>query len=135
MTTLNDYQAAALQTARQDQTTNERLINGVLGLAGEAGEVADLIKKHLHHGHTLNRDEAARELGDVLWYVAVMAEALGVTLEDVATMNILKLRSRYPQGFDSERSKHRTAEAISDPSRCSYCGNPAGSADCQRSHP
>lgn len=131
--TLDDYQIEALKTARQDQARQERLVNGALGLAGEAGEVADLIKKHLHHGHPLDRTEAARELGDVLWYVAAMADAMGLRLEDVAAMNILKLRNRYPQGFDTERSKNRSVPP--DPSICSYCGQKAGSVGCQKSHP
>lgn len=78
-----------------------------LGIAGEAGEVADLLKKHLGHGHELDREKLIKELGDCLWYIAALATWLGVPLSEVAEKNIEKLRARYPNGFDSERSKNR----------------------------
>ena len=78
-----------------------------LGIAGEAGEVADLVKKHLGHGHTLEVHKLVKELGDVLWYVAMLAREAGVPLSDVARVNVKKLQARYPEGFDSERSKNR----------------------------
>lgn len=78
-----------------------------LGLAGETGEVVELVKKHLGHGHELDRDRLRNELGDVLWYLASLADVAGINLDVVAMANVAKLRARYPHGFDSERSKRR----------------------------
>lgn len=102
--TASEYQRLAMRTARADCRT---LSNVGLGLAGEAGEVADLIKKHLHQGHELNVSDMVDELGDVAWYLALGCEILGVNLGTVMERNIEKLRRRYPEGFDSERSRNR----------------------------
>ena len=83
------------------------LINGVMGLCGEAGEAIDLVKKHLAQGHTLDRDALIKELGDVAWYLAETAYALDVPLEEVLQGNIDKLKARYPQGFETSRSLER----------------------------
>ena len=83
------------------------LLNGVMGLCGEAGECIDLVKKHLHQGHELDRSKLCKELGDVAWYLAEAAYALDVSLEEVLRMNLDKLKKRYPQGFDSEKSINR----------------------------
>lgn len=110
---LNDYQREALRTApspEQCLLQTERLAVLALGVAGEAGEVADIIKKVVGHGHPLDREKLNKELGDVLWYVAVLALELGFTLDEVASRNIAKLRARYPQGFSSERSLNRAKE-------------------------
>ena len=103
--TANDYQRAALRTANGTNCVN--LTNAALGMAGEAGEVADLVKKHSFQGHDLDVNHVAEELGDVLWYVAVGAEAIGLSLGEVAQRNIEKLKRRYPDGFDKARSIHR----------------------------
>lgn len=103
--TANDYQRAAMRTAGDDEESY--LLNGVMGLCGESGEVIDLVKKHLHQGHELDRVKVVEELGDVLWYCALIAEAVGATLSDVMTRNIDKLKERYPDGFDKARSIHR----------------------------
>lgn len=70
-----------------------------LGLVGEAGEVADLLKKQLWHGRFVQPAEFARELGDVLWYVQALANLFGFSLSEIAQMNIDKLKHRYPNGF------------------------------------
>lgn len=83
------------------------LLNGALGITGEAGEVADLIKKHVFHGHDLDRGEIVKELGDVCWYVALLATSIGVGLDEILDRNIEKLKRRYPEGFSSEASINR----------------------------
>lgn len=88
-------------------TLLEGITNAVLGLSGEAGECADMIKKMRYQGHPLEVRELILELGDVMWYVAAAATTLGMKLEDVGTRNIEKLRKRYPNGFDPERSRNR----------------------------
>lgn len=102
------YQRQALRTANDFHTGKEWLCNVGLGLAGEAGEVADLIKKIAFHGHPLDRDKLMDEMGDVLWYLALAAEVLGMSLDEIANRNIDKLWERYPAGFDSVRSRERS---------------------------
>jgi NTP pyrophosphatase (non-canonical NTP hydrolase) len=80
---------------------------GALGLAGEAGEVADYIKKVHFHEHDFDEAKLKDELGDVLFYLAMMCEAHGFRLEDVAAANLAKLRSRYPNGFSAKASRER----------------------------
>jgi NTP pyrophosphatase (non-canonical NTP hydrolase) len=104
----NLYQQQALRTAGNHGEFDKTLIYTALGLTGEAGEVAEIIKKAFFHGHVLDKEALKKELGDVLWYLAVMANTLEIPLEDVARHNIEKLAKRYPQGFSQERSRNRT---------------------------
>ena len=113
---MTDYQALAARTINPEQPDKERLINFVFGLAGETGETIDLLKKIIYHGHDLetNRDKLTMELGDCLWYIAGIATAAGITLDDIATRNIEKLRRRYPDGFSEERSIERVVDTEID---------------------
>lgn len=104
--TINEYQRLAQRTANT-KVPRSKIENGILGLCGETGEIADAYKKHLYQGHEFDRGHMAEELGDVCWYVAEMASGLGLPLEEVMAQNIEKLRKRYPDGFDAERSVHR----------------------------
>lgn len=104
--TINEYQQLAQRTA-STKGHSSKIENGILGLCGETGEIADVYKKYLYQGHEFDREHMAEELGDVCWYVAELATGLGATLEEVMGRNIEKLRKRYPDGFDSERSVHR----------------------------
>lgn len=105
---VNDYQRLALRTLNPELSEKDVLINGVMGLCGESGEAIDLVKKHLAQGHPLNREALAKELGDVAWYLAETAHAIGYDLETILTMNIEKLRARYPGGFDTAASLNRS---------------------------
>ena len=104
----DEYQRDAARTTDVTRSLKNRLANAALGLAGEAGEFVDMAKKWLYHGHPIDHEAAAKELGDVLWYVAEACTVLGLDLEDVAERNIEKLRARYPDGFSEERSRNRT---------------------------
>lgn len=104
------YHDLAMRTRSEDQTLQQRLTNAALGLTGEAGEVADLLKKHLFHGHDLEHGKLISELGDVLWYVTQACDALGVPLSLIMEVNIEKLKRRYPEGFSAAASKNRGAE-------------------------
>ncbi len=104
--TLNEYQELAQLTSNTIMDF-DKINNGVLGLSGETGECSDLWKKTLYQGHEFDDHHMALELGDVLWYIAELAAGLGMTLEEIAAMNIKKLRWRYPDGFEAERSLHR----------------------------
>ena len=120
----NDFQKYAMRTNDGNSTDRLKncleipayksgdLINGVLGLTGEAGEVADMVKKSIFHEKGLNHEHLKRELGDVMWYVALICDACGFTLDDVMETNVDKLISRYPNGFDIFRANHREASDI-----------------------
>ena len=105
--TANEYQKQALTTLNPALSRKDVLINGVMGLCGESGEAIDLVKKHLHQGHELDRDGLKKELGDIAWYLAETAWALDLSLEEILQSNLDKLKARYPEGFDSEKSIHR----------------------------
>ena len=105
--TINEYQKLAMTTLNPSLSRQDILINGVMGLCGESGEAIDIVKKWLAQGHELDRDAVAKELGDIAWYLAETAYALDIPLEDVFRANIDKLRQRYPEGFDSIRSRER----------------------------
>lgn len=107
---INEYQSAALRTESQ-VCDYPRILNGVMGLNGEAGECIDMVKKHLFQGHDLDVQSMAKELGDVAWYLAVSADAIGYDLETILQMNVDKLKARYPQGFDIDKSVNREADS------------------------
>lgn len=102
----NEYQKAALRTAKEMDNCKQ-LMNAALGICGEGGEVADMVKKSAFQGHSMNVTHVAKELGDVLWYIAVGAKAIGYTMDEIGQMNLAKLEARYPNGFEVERSLHR----------------------------
>jgi NTP pyrophosphatase (non-canonical NTP hydrolase) len=111
----DEYQELANRTLIDrppfELTAGEVLIAwNALGLAGEAGEVADLVKKGIFHQHGIDRDAIKKELGDVLWYVSALCTRLGFSLEEVMEANIEKLKARYPDGYSAQASKHRSVE-------------------------
>lgn len=83
------------------------LLNYALGAAGEAGEIADEVKKVIFHGHKLDSAELMKEIGDALWYLSQLTRALGYTFDTVAERNIEKLKERYPEGFSEKASQER----------------------------
>lgn len=105
--TLQDYQELAGRTLKVGRHPKDAAANMAMGLAGEAGEVCDYLKKVLFHDHNMDRKALALEIGDVLWYLAGLCSRLGMNLEDVAQMNIDKLKARYPNGFTEEASRAR----------------------------
>lgn len=102
----NEYQKLCMRTAGETDLS-KLIVNGAMGLCGESGEVIDLIKKWAFQGHSLHRQDIEEELGDVLWYVAILCEGIGTTMEEVMQKNIEKLKKRYPDGFEVERSVNR----------------------------
>lgn len=108
LTSFQEYQANVIRTMNH----SSGLANYALGLAGEAGETVDYLKKVLFHGHELDDEKLMKELGDILWYVTAVAEFNDYSLEDIANLNILKLRQRYPEGFDTKKSVNRKEKDI-----------------------
>ena len=100
----NEYQEEASKTAIYPE--QYKIVYPALGLAGEAGEVAEKVKKHIRDG-VLNVDDLKKELGDVLWYLAAIASDLGLNLDDVAEANLQKLRSRQARGVISGNGDNR----------------------------
>ena len=109
---INEYQELAMKTLNRKLEKKDILINSVMGLCGESGEAVDIVKKHLFHGHELDREHLVKELGDIAWYLAEAATALDISLEEVLEANIEKLKKRFPEGFDEERSKVRASDDI-----------------------
>jgi NTP pyrophosphatase (non-canonical NTP hydrolase) len=118
----NDYQEQAMRTNdghAQDRLADRMLagimqekdvaglVNGLMGLSGEAGELTDLFKKWIFHNAPLDEEHAKKEVGDVCWYVAMICHSMGWNLSEIMQMNIDKLKARYPEGFDTEKSNHR----------------------------
>ncbi len=108
-------------------TLRERMLGFACGLAGEAGEVADLVKKWAIHGHELDAVKLTKELGDVLWYMYALAAEQGIILQAVAEANIDKLQKRYPEGFSHAASINRVDEdktpaIVLQCHRCLGCG-------------
>ena len=106
------YQSLALRTASSESLADQMtmLNSAALGLSGESGEIADHVKKIMFHGHPLDevtRDKIAKEIGDILWYCAMGARGIGLGLGEIATMNVEKLKRRYPEGFSTDRSLTR----------------------------
>ena len=97
--TLDEYQRAALRTRNPALTPDERLLDAAAGLAEEAGEVLGLVRKRVFQQRDVDADRFAEELGDVLWCLAVTADAVGLSLGAVADANVRKLEQRHPRGF------------------------------------
>jgi len=95
-----EYQKLAMITLKQFETKSDMVANVGLGLSGECGEVADILKKHLLKTKELDLVHLQEELGDILWYLAEACECFQISLEEVANSNIEKLKKRHPQGFD-----------------------------------
>jgi len=103
----SEYQKLAVGTANMRETYTNKLLNWVMGMATETGEITEVIKHWAFHKHPLDIDHIKEELGDLLWYISQMCETLGLDLQDIADQNLLKLADRYPNGFQSEKSINR----------------------------
>lgn len=124
---MDKYQTLARRTRNNQLEPRERLLNLTLGLAGEVGEFVDHVKKVLYHGHELKKDDLREELGDVQWYLSMLADEIQLALSEVARANIAKLSRRYPTGFSEQGSRERERheehmpEALRVPSRWGLC--------------
>lgn len=138
--TLNGYADAASDFARpaRPMTADEaQLLNWALGLAGEAGEFAEKVKKALFHGHPVSVAEMSKELGDVLWYAANAVDGINtlwdskLTLEAVANQNLAKLGVRYAGGFSEEKSRARV-DVAPPAETCVSCNAESCAEWCER---
>lgn len=85
------------------------IVNACLGLSGEVGEFNDMVKKWIFHEKPLDEEHAKKEMGDVLWYVAMMCHSFGWDMDEILQMNVDKLKARYPEGFDVNLANNRKA--------------------------
>ena len=102
-----EYQDLAFTTANKELGHQEQVLNALLGLSGETGEIADIYKKHYFQGHELSLLEVEKEIGDVLWYVALLCTANNLDMSLIMELNIEKLKARYPEGFEASKSINR----------------------------
>ncbi len=112
----NEYQELASRTLIEKpdfEITDQQVMIAwmAIGLGGEAGEVQDLIKKGIFHQQGIDQEKLKKELGDVLWYLSSICTQMGWTLEEVMQHNIDKLKARFPEGYDADRTTFREGMA------------------------
>jgi NTP pyrophosphatase (non-canonical NTP hydrolase) len=104
---ISEYQADCERTANREEDKKTRIMNWLISLGEESGEVAGSMKKALFHGHDFDDFATIKEIGDVLYYVTILSSELGYSLEEVMTINMMKRRERYPDGFSEDKSRER----------------------------
>ena len=104
---IEDYEEFVMSMLNTDLDDIEKTKMCVMGLAGECGELVDIYKKLYYHGHNEPLEVAWDEMGDVLFYLTALAKLHDTNLVEVMQINMDKLKRRYPDGFDPERSKNR----------------------------
>lgn len=104
---LIEYQQLALRTAHRQDKREDDLLHGSAGVATEAGELMDIFKRYRFYGKPVDWVHVKEEVGDVMWYLALVCESAGITLEDAGKANIEKLRVRYPEKFDAAQALKR----------------------------
>jgi NTP pyrophosphatase (non-canonical NTP hydrolase) len=116
--TPEDYQNEANRTEsiidKIEGYDKTRLIHGMLGLTSESGEIADTLKRWLYYSQPLDEDNLKEEIGDLLWYVALLCNTLGIQMSDCMESNIRKLRKRFPEKFDIELAKEENRDRESE---------------------
>lgn len=105
--TYNEFAKDVIRTINHGLDEDNHILCGIMGLVGEAGELADAIKKVYFQGHRFDNEKMKDELGDVLFYFTYLLETLGIRIEDVMEHNVEKRAKRYPYGFETERSVNR----------------------------
>lgn len=105
---ISEYQNRSFIAIQDHESERDRILNWVVGLGEEVGEILNVVKHGMWGGEVLNKHEIAKELGDVLWYASALATTLGIDLETVAKINVLKLETRFKEGvFNEEDSINR----------------------------
>ena len=113
----NDYQQRAYKALGLHDNPKDRANNWCLGLSGEVGEVQELIKHHYYGGEPLDKEKLAKEIGDVLWYANALASHFGLSLNQIAALNVAKLEHRHNDGvfsMDSSLARHKKEANFKD---------------------
>lgn len=108
---IKKYQELANRTINTELTDGEKIGHALHGMVSELGEIHALYQK-VYQGHNLDDKHLQSELGDLMWFIAEYCIAMGWELDDICNSNITKLLNRYPDGFNSERSKNRDKNDI-----------------------
>ena len=101
------FQREARRSLRDDLPYEAMCSNMCMGLAGEMGEVIDIMKKHIYQGKELDITDVIEEVGDVLWYIANFCNVNNITMDECMESNIKKLRKRFPNGFTTKDANER----------------------------
>lgn len=102
----NEYQKLASRTMRKDLHPIQTEYHALHGMVGEIGEIHSLYQKSFQ-GHEYTQEHMKKELGDLLWFIAEYCTAMEWKIEEIMQMNIDKLKARFPEGFEAEKSLHR----------------------------
>lgn len=108
---LNEYQALAARTINKDLSNAQKAAHALHGMVAEVGELHGIYQK-IYQGHSGDLEHIKKELGDLLWFIAEYCTSFNWNLEDIAQMNIEKLKARYPEGFDADHSLNRASDDI-----------------------
>ena len=104
---IREFQRVSTRTLNKELSKEQAISNMIFGANGELGEVTDILKKHLYQGHKLDKQHLAEEIGDTLFYIVNLCTIYNLDVEDILQGNVDKLRKRFPEGFDAERSINR----------------------------
>ena len=103
---MNEYQRLAARTMNIGLSNEGTVLHALHGMCAEVGEIHSVYQKR-YQGHMPSEEQLKKETGDIIWFIAEFCTAMGWNLADVAQMNIDKLKARYPEGFDADKSLHR----------------------------
>ena len=104
---IREFQRVSTRTLNKELSKEQQVSNMIFGANGELGEVTDILKKFLFQGHKLDKQHLAEEIGDTLFYIVNLCTIYGLDVEDILQGNVDKLKKRFPQGFETERSINR----------------------------
>lgn len=107
----NEYQELAARTINNDLKKEQKEMHALHGMASEIGELHGIYQKY-YQGHEISPEHVKKELGDLLWFIAEYCTVMNWDLEEIMYMNIEKLKARFPDGFEAERSLHRVSGDI-----------------------
>lgn len=132
--TFKRYQELAEGTINTDLTENKKLAHALYGLSSETGEISGIFQKELQ-GHEVRRDDLEGEIGDLLWFAAELCTVFGFDMGEIAQKNINKLKKRYPDGFDEDRSVNRDLYPNRQAKKCDSCDHKCEYCTCPDDDP
>lgn len=109
--TFNEYQKLSERTISKKLRMKEKILHSLFGMTAEIGELHGIFQK-VYQGHVADETHMKKEIGDLLWFIAEFCTTNGWKFDEIAEMNVDKLKARYPEGFEEERSLHRVAGDI-----------------------
>src|SRR6266568_6467648 len=104
---IDTYQTLAMRTAKLFPTACENLVHAALGATSECGELSTTVKAHVVYGTPIDGENVKEEIGDAMWYLALAAKSIGLTLSQCAKANIERLERRYPEKYTDQDAVRR----------------------------